>query len=122
MHTLRQHLGISLRLGDVGVPHHARYILYLDTLREHPCAEGMTSHVGVQLRNTDNHPDSLQHLVVSLVVYLGYLHAVTLQYIHGGRQQHADVRHTRLDTLTHEGELSIHLAILVNIKTLRVAI
>ena len=58
VHVFRQHLRIALRLCDVRVTHHARDVLNLSTIRQHPGAKGMTAHVRVQAFNSDDHPNA----------------------------------------------------------------
>ena len=41
-------LRVALRLGDVGMPEHLRDMLDGHTMPEHPCGEGVASHVRVQ--------------------------------------------------------------------------
>ena len=54
-------LRIALRLGDVGMSEHFTDMLYGNTMPEHPCGEGVASHVTVQRSfDTASHSECLQ--------------------------------------------------------------
>ena len=80
----------------------------------------MTRHVGVQPLNANHHPDSLQQLVVSLIIHFWHMPVVFLQHLDNRWQQHTDVRHTSLHAFTDEFPFTVHLSILSRIKLLRI--
>ena len=123
MHRLRHHFCISLRLRDVGMPQHLADVFDFDTISEHVRGEGMPCEVGVQARlDASHHAQGFELVVIVCVVHLRNAHVVLFKDSQRRRQDAADIRHTRLDTLASIRPSFPVPSVVVYVESLHVAV
>ena len=83
---LRLYLGISLRLGNIGMTKHLAHVFDAGTIAKHPCGERMTGEMGVESRLDPRHlSERFQMPVVVGIIDLWYFPSVLFENLNGRR-------------------------------------